>query len=149
MTQQEAQKQANDEMLKFGDETHQTVSKQFDEWKEKVFAFHSPSTLKLDPIRFFGLLKQGGQYTLNQFMLLLPAMENKSMRQLDMEADEYESYQLEVFEVSMKVKTTFDKESERLNRKYSALIASSPDGANELKGNGKKTMNFPTKKAEA
>ena len=145
MTQEQAQKEASQEMAKFQDETRLGVSIEFDAWKVAVFAFHSPSSLKCDPTRFFPLMKQTGYYTLAELGILIPAMENKSMRQLEMDAIEYERYQLYVFELALKFKGLIEKEGTRLQRKYEALMNRSSEAISPKK----KTLDFPTNKAEA
>lgn len=145
MTQEQAQKEASQEMAKYQDETRLGVSNDFDVWKDRVFAFHSPSSLKCDPTRFFPLMKQTGHYTLAELGILIPAMENKSMRQLEMDAIEYERYQLYIFELALKFKTAIEKEGTHLQRKYEALMSRSSEAISPKK----KTLNFPTAKGDA
>lgn len=145
MTQETANKEASAEMAKYQDETRLGVSTLFDVWKERVFTFHSPSSLKCDATKYFPLLKSTGHYSLSELGVLIPAMENKSMRQMEMDAEEYESYQLEIFELALKYRTAMEKESTRLQRKYEALMARSSEAISPKK----KTLNFPTAKGDA
>ena len=145
MTQEQAQQAATQEMAKYQDETTIEVGFQFENWKSKVIVFHSPSSLKCDPVRFFDLVNKVNIYNLAELGVLIPAMENKSMRQLEMDLKEYESYQLAIFEIALKYKTLIEKEGIRLQRKYEALMNRSSEAISP----SKKTIALSKSKGDA
>lgn len=115
------QQEMHDEFIEFQKNTTIELPAGFDAWKKQAMAFHSPSSMRVASMQFMELYLKKDGLNMLELSVLIPIMENKSMRQMDMDFKRYQAYQKEMFDLAVTFKETLQPEKDRITRKHAAL----------------------------